>query len=356
MNENEGKVLKALEEEVSISMLEEVICHTKLTEKEELVYQEEKKRMKVVEVEEAGEDKGKEKENAREWKGDGWKDETRPLSIVIEFEGELWAPFSTITFQISSPILTSSSSNPLSLTLSERTEIIYPRIFDFQHSTPRTPKLEATEDRLFDPLSHCSFLSLIQENNTLPAALYVLSPNQPPGVLFYTTEFINVRRGGFEMTSLDYFRLYSRLSPNKEDDEEGDGARLVVVPGTFHKANAAIPLAPEPITAAVLDGLMGGLICEYITGTPVLPLGDYGCFYVGYLFMHMRRGRGVTGLDVERMGDLVATLRCWMGRGAKRAEKWRGVVEGLVKEKGVSVQVFFFLIFLFLSSSSSSLL
>ena len=342
LKKNKGKVLKALEEEVSIFSVEEVISQTRLTAREESLYRENKR--KEVDV---GDGREEGKENGGEWKGDGWKDDTKPLSVVVEYDDELWAPYSTLTIEISSPLLCPSGN--LTLTLKERTEVIYPCIFDFQTATPRTSALYTCETRLFDPLSVCSFLSLIEENNTLPAALYVLSPNQPPGVLFYTSEYLNVRRGGFEMTSLDYFRLYSRLCPTQHDDEPGDGARLVQVPGTFHLANAAIPLAPEPFTAAVMDGLMGGLVCEFVTGTPMLPLGDFGCLYVGYLFMHMRRGKEVTGLDIERMGDLMATLRCWLQRGVKRVEKWKGVVESLVKNKGVTTQVFFFfqLIFFF---------
>ena len=209
LEENEGGVLKVLDEEVSFSVEEEVICHTRLTEEEEMVYRENEK---------AKEEEGEERE--REWKGK-WKDDSKPLSVVIEYKGELWAPTSTITYHISSPPLSTSLSTPLILTLRERTEIIYPRLYSSTHSTPLTSHLSAAESRLYDPLSCCSFLSLIEENNTLPAALYVLSPQQAPGVLFYASEFLNVKRGGWEMTSLDYFRLYSRLSPDKEDDEEG---------------------------------------------------------------------------------------------------------------------------------------
>ena len=49
----------------------------------------------------------------------------------------------------------------------------------------------------------------------------------------------------------------------------------------------------------------------------------------------------MSGLDIERMGELVASFKGWVERGGKRVEKWRGVVESLVKDKGVSTQVSF---------------
>lgn len=61
-------------------------------------------------------------------------------------------------------------------------------------------------------------------------------------------------------------RLYWRLAKKDKDTNE------VKVPGTFHPANTALPIAPEPLTNLVLSNLMPGLLSEFVTGTPMAPL------------------------------------------------------------------------------------
>jgi len=135
---------------------------------------------------------------------------------------------------------------------------------------------------MMDPLSYSGFTDLIRECNTLPAYLYIISENQSIGLLFNAKELIYVTTGGKDMTSFDYFRLYWRLASSKT------GSREVQIPGTFSKANTALPIAPDPLTNLVLANLMPGLLSEFITGTPMAPLVGVGDLYIGYLFMHMR--------------------------------------------------------------------
>jgi hypothetical protein len=71
-------------------------------------------------------------------------------------------------------------------------------------------------------------------------------------------------------------RLYWRLAKNRDND-----TKEVLVPGTFYKANCAIPIAPEPLTNYVLSNLMPGLLSEFVTGTPMAPLTGIGNIYIG---------------------------------------------------------------------------
>ncbi|KAH3759243.1 translation elongation factor 1a [Pelomyxa schiedti] len=180
----------------------------------------------------------------------------------------------------------------------------YPKILCKYHCNPKTVDLEDACKRFIDPLSFATFVELIRERNTLPACLYTIAPSQSIGLLFNAKELLYVVSGGADMTSFDYFRLYWRLA-KKED------ASAVTVPGCFHKANFALPLAPEPLTNMVLSNLMTGLMSEFITGTPMAPLTATGHLYIGYLNLHMRAERH-TGLDVTRIAELLSSLAVWI--------------------------------------------
>jgi hypothetical protein len=152
-----------------------------------------------------------------------------------------------------------------------------------------------------------------------------------------------VLKGGSEAVSFDYFRLYWRLA-TKEDGE-------VKVPGTFFKANSALPMAPEPLTNFVLSNLMPGLLrffflfsssvdpflpSEFITGTPMAPLTAIGTMYIGYLMMHMRQDP-ISGVDISRMGEILCTIACWIDNPNTfpKVEEFRELVDNMVKENTV---------------------
>lgn len=99
--------------------------------------------------------------------------------------------------------------------------------------------------------------------------------------------------------------MFWRLAAKDKETNE------VLVPGCFHKANAALPIAPEPLTNMVLSSMMTGLLSEFITGTPMAPLTATGNLYIGYLNMHMRAARH-TALDIRRISELLASLAVWV--------------------------------------------
>eukprot|EP00727_Mastigamoeba_balamuthi_P010129 m51a1_g5739 putative elongation factor 1-alpha 1 (1748) ;mRNA; r:1147184-1156452 len=182
----------------------------------------------------------------------------------------------------------------------------YPSVVAVRSVRADSEALDGACKRLMDPLSFSSFLDLIREHGTLPAALYVIAPSQSAGLLFNAREALHVESGGTELTSFGYFRLFWRLA-HARDASDG----LVTVPGTFHKANAAMPLAPDPLSSLVLSTTMVGPMCEFVTGTPMAPLPAAGILYVGFLLLHMQSARH-TPLDVERIGQILASLGCWI--------------------------------------------
>eukprot|EP01105_Mastigella_eilhardi_P015820 TRINITY_DN3621_c0_g1_i2.p1 TRINITY_DN3621_c0_g1~~TRINITY_DN3621_c0_g1_i2.p1 ORF type:complete len:1898 (+),score=453.80 TRINITY_DN3621_c0_g1_i2:680-5695(+) len=203
------------------------------------------------------------------------------------------------------------------------------------HRKCRTDDLGDAQKRFIDLLSFSSFTDLIREHNTLPAALYTIGADQSVGLLFNAKELIYVVSGGAEETSFEYFRLFWRLAA--KSDKERDPNGCVLVPGCFHKANFALPLAPEPLTCAVLTHLMPGLLSEFITGTPMAPLTATGNLYIGFLHAHMRTER-ITALDVQRIGELLATLTCWIRdpRTLPKPEEFYEMMHGLVTSQSIS--------------------
>ena len=196
---------------------------------------------------------------------------------------------------------------------------------------PLTEDLEDSYKRMIDPLSFTNFIELIRENNTLPAYMYTIATNQSMGLLFNAKEQLYVISGGFESTSFDYFRLYWRLAKNRDND-----TKEVLVPGTFHKANCAIPIAPDPLTNLVLSNLMPGLLSEFVTGTPMAPLTAIGNMYIGYLIMHMRN-KPHSGIDVSRIGEILCTIACWIDNPntLPKEEEFREIVDNMVKKQKV---------------------
>eukprot|EP01119_Soliformovum_irregulare_P021104 TRINITY_DN6967_c0_g1_i1.p1 TRINITY_DN6967_c0_g1~~TRINITY_DN6967_c0_g1_i1.p1 ORF type:complete len:1824 (-),score=734.75 TRINITY_DN6967_c0_g1_i1:21-5492(-) len=190
--------------------------------------------------------------------------------------------------------------------------------------------LDDAEKRFMDPLSFTSFLDLIRENNTLPAYLYSISTKQSMGILFNAKEQLHVVSGGNDSTSFDYFRLYWRLAAKDNNTKE------VLCPGTFFKANCALPIAPEPLTSLVLSNLMPGLLSEFITGSPMAPLTGIGIIYVGYLNMHMRNSP-ITGVDISRIAEIMATLSCWVDnpQTLPKPEEFQEIVDSMVKNQKI---------------------
>eukprot|EP01114_Cavostelium_apophysatum_P012208 TRINITY_DN270_c0_g1_i4.p1 TRINITY_DN270_c0_g1~~TRINITY_DN270_c0_g1_i4.p1 ORF type:complete len:1841 (+),score=636.84 TRINITY_DN270_c0_g1_i4:878-6400(+) len=194
---------------------------------------------------------------------------------------------------------------------------------------PNSEELDDAGTRMMDPLSFAPFLDLIHENNTLPAYLYSIGSNQSVGLLFNAKESLYVVSGGAESTSFDYFRLFWRLAKKDENN-------AVIVPGTFHKANTALPIAPEPLTNLVLSNLMPGLLSEFVTGSPMAPLTGVGLLYAGFVVFHMRQ-ENISGVDVSRLAELLATIACWIDnpQTIPKVDEFKNLVGMLVKEEGI---------------------
>jgi hypothetical protein len=206
----------------------------------------------------------------------------------------------------------------------------YPNGIVAQHTCkPRTAALLEASKRLTDPLSFSGFLDLIREHGTLPAALYTIGASQSAGLLFNAKEALHVVEGGIELTSFQFFRLYWRLS----HDQDG----MVTVPGCFHEANAAIPLAPDPLSGMLLSTTMSSLISEFVTGTPLAPLTAWGHLFIGFLLSHMR-AMPHTGVDVTRMGELLATLGVFLNNPhtVPKPEEVAEFNKALVTDQGVA--------------------
>ena len=166
--------------------------------------------------------------------------------------------------------------------------------------------LDESRKRFVDPLSYCSFIDLIQENNTLPAFLYKINVEQSIGLLFNAKELLYVQSGGNDATSFDYFRLFWRL-----ENKKGNNNGFVTVPGTFSSANFALPMAPEPLTNIVLSTLMPGLLSEFITGTSMAYISGIILIYSGYLMMHLHQ-KPMTGVDISRSIEILSTIATWL--------------------------------------------
>lgn len=211
------------------------------------------------------------------------------------------------------------------------THQLYPNRVATLTVTPQTEDLHECYKKYLDPLSFSHFVDLIEENNTLPAYLYTIAASQSVGLLYDSQEHIHVVKCASSMTSFDYFRLYWRLAKKDDPTEE------IQVPGTFAKANSAIPIAPEPFTNLVLSSLMPGLLSEFITGSAMAPLKGTGMLYIGYLLYHMRSDPH-TGLDITRIAEFLATLSCWVENPhtIPKPEDFEALIDSLVKEQGVS--------------------
>jgi len=186
--------------------------------------------------------------------------------------------------------------------------------------------------RLLDPLSYANFLELIQENSTLPAYLYTVATDQSPGLLFSAKEMLAVLSGGSDITSFAYFRLFWRLA-------DKDKNNAVKVPGTFHAANAALPMAPDPLSNLVLANIMPGLMSEFITGTPMAPLSEIGIIYTGYMLLHLR-AHTMVDIDFQRVGEFLCTISCWIDN-PKTAPKQSDVqetIDRIVKDQTITTQ------------------
>eukprot|EP01105_Mastigella_eilhardi_P026519 TRINITY_DN771_c1_g1_i4.p1 TRINITY_DN771_c1_g1~~TRINITY_DN771_c1_g1_i4.p1 ORF type:complete len:1535 (-),score=344.89 TRINITY_DN771_c1_g1_i4:764-5137(-) len=221
---------------------------------------------------------------------------------------------------------------------------MYPRVVAQCHCSVGTDDLREYCKHMMDPLSFSSFIELIREHNTLPSVLYTVAGSQTLGLLFDSKEFLYVVGGGKDLTSYSYFRLYWKLRAHPQappaaaatavaeptvSDCGAVAARPVAapvptcsagggtvsgeiqLPGSFHRGNSALPLAPDPLSALLLVHLLPGLLSEVITGTPMAPLPGIGNIYIGYLMMHMRAHPHTT-LDVTRMAEIVSTVGQWL--------------------------------------------
>jgi len=188
-----------------------------------------------------------------------------------------------------------------------------------------TAALDEADVRMRDPLSFSGLLDLISESNTLPARLYTVAASQSIGLLYNSKEMVHVMSGGADITSFEYFRLYYRLAEKTGANNE------IRIPGLFHAANVALPVAPEPLTNLVLSNLMPGLLSEFVTGTVMAPLSGSGNLYIGFLMMHMR-ARRLSGVDVSRIAEILATLACWIDNPytAPKPDEFRDMIDRLV--------------------------
>lgn len=161
-----------------------------------------------------------------------------------------------------------------------------------------------------------------------------------------------VENGGSDATSFAYFRLFWRLA------EQDPVTRAVQVPGTFSKANMALPIAPEPLTNLVFSSLMPGLMSEFVTGSPMAPLSGVGLMYIGtliyfwifffwkfnfliifsgFLQMHMRQ-QNISGVDIARIGDILSSLACWIDnpKTNPKKEEVLDIIARAVKERAIA--------------------
>jgi elongation factor 1-alpha len=227
--------------------------------------------------------------------------------------------------------LTAASGNIVTLKSNVLTENLYTPVVESYTIKVLADDLDDALDRMRDPLSYCSFLDLIRDNNTLLSYLYKVSSDQSMGLLYNAKEMLHVMSGGSECTSFGYFRLFWRLAEKLTEN----GTQCVKVPGHFHTANSALPIAPEPLTNLVLSNLLPGLISEFITGTPMAPLTEIGVLYSGYLLMHIRSE--LSSLDVARIGEIMATMRCWINnpKTKPKIEEFNELLQNLAKNGGI---------------------
>ena len=193
-------------------------------------------------------------------------------------------------------------------------ETVYARFVDNVFVRVSASDLAEAEKQLLDPLSFASFLELIKEQHTLPAALYSIQAIQGPAVLFDAKELLRIlpgQRDGADQTSFNYFRLMQRLSGDDDEDEADGGLRSIRIPGTFSEANFALPLAPDPLSSCVLSNLLVGLLSEPITGTALAPLGESGLFYAAFCYHHLRVAK-ISQLDFLRAMQSLASLHFWI--------------------------------------------
>ncbi len=190
----------------------------------------------------------------------------------------------------------------------EHFQDIYTKAAETCHIRARTTDMAECEKQLLDPLSYASFLELIAEQGTLPAALYTVAPVQGPAVLFDAKELLRIMPGprdGADLTSFSYFRLLQRLSGNE------DGIKSIRVPGTFSESNFALPLACDPLSSRVISTCLVGLMSEPVTGTALAPLSEVGMFYAAFAYHHLRVAKP-TDLDFSRIAQCLASLWFWL--------------------------------------------
>jgi len=187
-----------------------------------------------------------------------------------------------------------------------------------------------------DPFSQEDFLDLIRDNSTLPALLYVVDAAISPGLLYDAKETLYVRSSGAatDRASFESFRLF--YDANELTDEGSAEDQLIQFPGTFCRANFALPVAPEPLSNKVLSQLLHGPLGSFITGTPMALLSEAVHFYFGFIMMHLRppqfrvhpddatdaseapavgSGSGAAGIDrvhMFRVAQLLCTAACWL--------------------------------------------
>eukprot|EP01127_Copromyxa_protea_P014471 TRINITY_DN4037_c0_g1_i5.p1 TRINITY_DN4037_c0_g1~~TRINITY_DN4037_c0_g1_i5.p1 ORF type:complete len:1576 (-),score=392.54 TRINITY_DN4037_c0_g1_i5:89-4816(-) len=237
-------------------------------------------------------------------------------------DGVLWSNL-TVSLPLAAETITLSHSLP--------TFSLYPKRVCEYTVEVLADDLDGARDRFLDPLSYSNFLELISEENTLPAYLYTVRAEQTIGLIFNTLEMLSAESGGSDATSFSYFRLFWRLA------DQDPVTRCVQVPGTFSKANFALPMSPDPLTSLVFSSLMPGLMSEFVTGTPMAPLSGVGLMYIGFLSMHMR-SQNISGVDVARMGDILSSLACWIDnpKTFPKKEDVLDIINRAVKEKAIA--------------------
>lgn len=67
---------------------------------------------------------------------------------------------------------------------------LYPRRVADYTVEGNASDLDDARDRMLDPLSYSNFLELIAEENTLPAYLYTIKPEQTVGTRYPSSSFI----------------------------------------------------------------------------------------------------------------------------------------------------------------------
>lgn len=135
----------------------------------------------------------------------------------------------------------------------------------------RSVDVSQAEKEFLDPLSYASFLELIEEQSTLPAAVYTISDAQGAAVLFDAKELLRIvpgTRDGAEITSFSYFRMISRVAAS-----QGQQVKLA---GAFQQGNFALPFICDEVSCRVFANLLPGLLSEPITGSSLAPLTETG--------------------------------------------------------------------------------